>query len=571
MFCPNGFKRFPVKHLTLFRFTHFIHIHQSPRRKPIKRFTRASRRPLKSPRRKELEGPNSYMRTTINNIYGILKYSDWEAAQDQLSNLRIKWDSYTVNRVLKTHPPMEKAWLFFNWAASKLQGFKHDQFTYTTMLDIFGEAGRMESVRYVFDKMREREIEIDAATYTSVMHWVSKSGDVDGAVRIWEEMNEQGCRPTVVSYTAFVKILFDSGRVKEATNVYREMLEVGITPNCHTYTVLMEHLVVAGKYQEALNIFNTMQEAGVQPDKAACNILIQKCCAKGETKTVIPILNYMKENRIVLRYSVFLEASKTLQVAGESEALLRLVNPHCFDEASVSTTSADDLIDRGLVNFLLTKKSLIAVDRLLTYMMDKNMLLDAWTVSYVVEKNCELDRLDGALLGFECSRKMGVGLERTAYLGLTGTVMRSNMFDKLLEIVREMINSGHSLGIYLSSVFIYRLGKARRPTCAAKLFGLLPNDEICAATYTALISVHFSAGTAEKALKTFEAMRKRGILPSLGTYRILLAGLEKLGRSSEVEVYRREKNSLWSQGTRRDNVPLEQKICDILFAGDSIT
>ncbi|KAM1460194.1 hypothetical protein ACFX2I_037045 [Malus domestica] len=72
-------------------------------------------------------------------------------------------------------------------------GFKHDQFTYTTMLDIFGEAGRVSSMTHVFKQMQEKGIKIDDITYTSLMHWLSNAGDVDGAVHIWEEMRAQGC------------------------------------------------------------------------------------------------------------------------------------------------------------------------------------------------------------------------------------------------------------------------------------------------------------------------------------------------------------------------------------------
>ncbi|WCJ30978.1 Tetratricopeptide repeat (TPR)-like superfamily protein [Euphorbia peplus] len=212
--------------------------HFSKCRKPAGK----SRKPPKKPP----EAPKTYMRNTISNIYNILKLSTWDTAKDHLSQLPLKWDSYTVNQVLKSHPPMEKAWLFFNWV-SGFERFKHDQFTYTTMLDIFGEAGRIQSMKFVFKQMQEKGIKIDSVTYTSFMHWVSRSGDVDEAVKIWGEMKENGCYPTVVSYTAFMKILFDDGRVKEAGDAYKEMIESGISPNCQTYTVLMEYLVGAGE------------------------------------------------------------------------------------------------------------------------------------------------------------------------------------------------------------------------------------------------------------------------------------------------------------------------------------
>lgn len=222
-------------------------LHQSKPQNLTRFFTRKPRNPKpKSPSSNVIEPQKIYMRDIISNIYKILKYSTWDSAQEELTKLNIKWDSFTVNQILKTHPPMEKAWLFFNWA-SKLKRFKHDQFTYTTMLDIFGEAGRIESMKYVFKKMQEMGLKIDVVTYTSILNWVSKSGDVDGAVKIWKEMRENMCFPTVVSYTAYLKVLFDNKRVKEGIDVYKEMLESGISPNCHTYTVLMEHLVVTGE------------------------------------------------------------------------------------------------------------------------------------------------------------------------------------------------------------------------------------------------------------------------------------------------------------------------------------
>lgn len=189
--------------------------------------------------------PREYMKDIIGKIYRALKYSTWDSAKRDLENLTLKWDSYTVNQVLKSHPPMEKAWLFFNWA-SQLKGFKHDQFTYTTMLDIFGEAGRISSMKHVFHQMQEKGIKIDSVTYTSMMHWLSSSGNVDEAIELWGEMKSKGCQPTVVSYTAYIKILFDNHRVKDATCVYKDMLRSGCVPNCYTYTVLMVHLIASG-------------------------------------------------------------------------------------------------------------------------------------------------------------------------------------------------------------------------------------------------------------------------------------------------------------------------------------
>ncbi|KAI4352680.1 hypothetical protein L6164_006906 [Bauhinia variegata] len=547
-------------------------IHQHKQKKPIAQFHRKNLKPVKAV--KESTDPKEYMRDIVGKIYRMLKYSTWDSAQEQLRKLPIRWDSYTVNQVLKTHPPMEKAWLFFNWA-SGLRGFKHDQYTYTTMLDIFGEAGRISSMKHVFQQMQEKGINIDSVTYTSLMHWLSHSGNVDEAIKVWEEMKSKGCYPTVVSCTACMKLLFDNGRVKEATDVYKEMLQSGCTPNCHTYTVLMEYLIGSGKCQEALEMFEKVQEVGIQPDKAACNILIERCSKVGGTTAMSQILQYMKENRLVLRYPVFKEALEALKFAGESDNLLRQVNPH-FSVECVNTKEANDCvtvatdspidIDKGLLVIFLKKRNLVAVDCLLEGIMDKKVSLDHEVISTIIEANCSRYRPNSALLAFEYCVKMGISIERIAYIALMGLLTRSNSFQKLIDIVEEMTRAGHSLGVYLASLLIYRFGCARKLTFATKMFNLLSDDHKCTATYTALISAYFSVGRVDEALKIYKIMRTKGFSPVLGTYDVLVSGLERSGRFSEAESFRKQKKSLHINYNLQGNVCMEEKICDLLFA-----
>lgn len=341
-------------------------------------------------------------------------------------------------------------------------------------------------------------------------------------------------------------------------------------------------LIIQGKSEEALEIFNNMQEAGVSPDKAMCNILIEKCCRAGEVTMIIKILLFMKENCLVLRCPVFQEAMEFLNSAGESDELLRQVNRHFSDECVTKEETAESSIDasdvsvsseNGILLLLLKKQSLIAIDFLLTLMEDKNMHLNAAITSTIIEENCRRCRVDGALLAFEYSKKLGIVVEKGAYLSLVGCLIRSNELGRLVlvDAIEEMIRAGHSPGSYLASLLIYRLGRARRPTYAVKVFNLLPQDLKTVASYTALVGVYFCAGASDKALKVYKSMRKKGIRPTSGTYDLLLAGLRKSGRDSEVELFKKERKSWLSDGRAEDSVSTEEKICDLLFAHDAIS
>ncbi|KAL6993459.1 hypothetical protein U1Q18_011576 [Sarracenia purpurea var. burkii] len=332
-----------------------------------------------------------------------------------------------------------------------------------------------------------------------------------------------------------------------------------------------------GKYKEVIEIFNNMQEAGVQPDKATCNILVEKCCKTRETWAMTHVLQYMKENSLVLRYPVYVKALESLKIAGESDILLRQVNPHFSVErgdkdgterCSAIITDINSVIDGGLVVIFLRRRNFIAIDCLLAGMMDKNLWLDAGIISIIIEDNSAHSRPMGALLAFEYTVKMGLRIERSAYLALLGVFIRTKSFPKVVCVVEEMIRAGISIGTYLGTLLIYRLGCARKPVSSGKIFDLLPDDQKNAATYTALIAAYFVSGNADKGLQMFLTMRAKRIHAALGTYNVLLAGLAKGGKVHEVEQFRKEKN-MQADGCSRDIVPIDELICDRLFAGDA--
>ncbi|KAM1362147.1 hypothetical protein EV2_027909 [Malus domestica] len=66
-------------------------------------------------------------------------------------------------------------------------------------------------------------------------------------------------------------------------------------------------------------------------------------------------------------------------------------------------------------------------------------------------------------------------------------------------------------------------------------------------------------------------MRGKGFCPILGTYNVLLTGLRKCSRVHEAEMFRKEKKSMQADGEFQNAVPIDQKICDFLFAGDVVS
>ncbi|KAG8091460.1 hypothetical protein GUJ93_ZPchr0012g21497 [Zizania palustris] len=429
-----------------------------------------------------------YTRDIVRRVTTILRDQPWSAARPLLLSLPgLTWDSHTVARVLKTHPPLQKAFLFFRLAAGVESGFRHDRFTYTSMIHLLGEAGRVPAMLSLLGEMVRARVDPDAATFTTVMHWLARAGDVDGAMRVWEEMRSRRgrCRPTLVSYTACVKILFDAGRPAEAGRVFEEMVAEGLRPSCKTYTVLIEHLAEVGKFEGSMEIMCKMQEAGVEPDKALCNILVQKCSRAGETSVMTRILQYMKENLIVLRRPIFLEALEALKTSGY-------------------------ITVRSTILHLLAARNWFAIEQMIDEITPKNIKVESHILTDIVQASCVNCRPSCGLAVLRSSLRIGNELDRSAYCSLLGHYIRNDSFDLVYEIVEQLIKSGGNLGTYLSSILIIKLACAGHSSYAVRIFGLLTTDQNVV-TYTALMSAYFHVGEVDKALQMFSQMGANGI------------------------------------------------------------
>ncbi|KAD7477842.1 hypothetical protein E3N88_00978 [Mikania micrantha] len=173
-------------------------------------------------------------------------------------------------------------------------------------------------------------------------------------------------------------------------------------------------------------------------------------------------------------------------------------------------------------------------------MINKSVFLTHEIMSSVIEACIAHERPNGFVLAYECGKKMGIKYEKSLYLSLIGLFIRTNSFPKIVDIVEEMIKSGIFLGVNQSALLIYKLGCAKKPVSAAKVFDFLPDNEKNTTTYTAFMAAYFASRNTSKGLQIFKEMKDVGIPVVLGTYNVLLAGLEKSGRVDEFIIGKRE-------------------------------
>lgn len=312
-----------------------------------------------------------------------------------------------------------------------------------------------------------------------------------------------------------------------------------------------------------------MQEAGIEPDKALCNILVQKCSRAGETSVVTHILQYMKKHFIVLRRPIFLEALEALKASGNSDELLREVNPHLAYEGIECDPIFSDqgyITNRSTILYLLTSKNWTAIEEMVSGMGPNNVKMETHILSDVIEASCANCRPSCGLTVMRYSLRIGNELDRSAYSSLLGHYIRNGSFDLVIEIVEILTKSGCNLGTYLSAILILRLGYAGHSAYATHIFGLLTADKNVV-TYTALMNAYFQSGKVDDALNLLTQMTTTGMSTCSGTYEVLIHGLQKAGRKRESEHYRRERMDMQWHLQYRDKCSSEDSLCNHLFCG----
>ncbi|XP_076892474.1 pentatricopeptide repeat-containing protein At2g01360-like [Bidens hawaiensis] len=167
---------------------------------------------------------------------------------------------------------------------------------------------------------------------------------------------------------------------------------------------------------------------------------------------------------------------------------------------------------------------------------------------------------------------MGIKYEKALNVSLVGLFIRTSYFSKIVDVVEEMVKNGIFVGVRQSALLIYKLGFANKHVLAAKVFDFLPDNEKNTTTYTALMAASFASRNASKWIQVLKEMKDAGIAVAVGTYNVLLGGLEKSGRLVEFEHYKKEKKQMTQSVHFSENQQsVEEMNCNLLFGRDYVS
>ncbi|KAJ6411638.1 hypothetical protein OIU84_008256 [Salix udensis] len=243
-----------------------------------KPFTDGYRRPSRDTKMLAVVAPSArqFLSTghVVENVSQILRQLRWgPSAEEALKKLNCHMDAYQANQVLKQLQDHTVALGFFYWL-KQLPGFKHDGYTYTTMVGILGRAKQFVTVNKLLDQMVRDGCQPTVVTYNRLIHSYGRANYLNDAVEVFNQMQKAGCEPDRVTYCTLIDIHAKAGFLDFAMEMYQRMQAAGLSPDTFTYSVIINCLGKAGHLAAAHKLFCEMVEQGCVPNLVTYNIMI---------------------------------------------------------------------------------------------------------------------------------------------------------------------------------------------------------------------------------------------------------------------------------------------------------
>ncbi|KAG6557097.1 hypothetical protein Mapa_001024 [Marchantia paleacea] len=265
-------------------------------------------------------------RKVVNHVCQILRQHRWgPVTVETLDGLKGRLNSHCVTAVIQQISDPSLALKFFNWAKQR-QGFKHDVYTYTSMITLLGRARNLQGVRTLLEDMHKDGCEPTNVTYNTLILIYGKLKSLSESLRVFRIMKEAGCKPDNVTYSILIHLCVKSGFLQEALKLYRAMLEAGIKPDTITYSIVINSLGKSGNLSEARRLFREMKEMGCVPNEFTYSSMIDSHAKSRQTEYALRYYQEMRDNGFLLNSVICTTVMSVLATLGqftEAEALFR--------------------------------------------------------------------------------------------------------------------------------------------------------------------------------------------------------------------------------------------------------
>nr|XP_043608987.1 pentatricopeptide repeat-containing protein At1g06710, mitochondrial [Erigeron canadensis] len=428
-------------------------------------------------------------------------------------------------------------------------GYKGSRVTYNALVQVFLEAGKLDSADLIYREMGDLGYKMDAHTLGSFAYSLCKIGKWREAL---DMVHKEKFVPDTKLYTRMIGGLCEGSFFEEAMEFLNRMRCDSCVPNVVTYRTLLCGCLNKGKLGRCKRILSMMIVEGCYPSPKIYNSLVHAYCKSGDFAYAYKLVKdperYGVQPGYVI-YNIFIGGICVTEQPGPEKLELAEI-------AYVLMLKGGFVLNK--VNAINYAQCLCGVGKfekaytVIHEMMKKGFIPDTGTYNKVISFLCDSSKIEKAFWLFNEMKKNGVVPNVHSYTTLIDSFCKAGLLPQARNWFNEMITNGCAPNVVTYTALIHAYLKANKLTDANELFemmvscGCSPN----VVTLTALIDGHCKIGQVGKALQIYTRMKgeeipdvnmyfrsteKSNMLdPNVVTYGALMDGLCKAHKADEA-------------------------------------
>ncbi|PIM98036.1 hypothetical protein CDL12_29485 [Handroanthus impetiginosus] len=368
-------------------------------------------------------------------------------------------------------------------------------YTYNTLIDTYGKAGKLQEASETFARMLQTGIAPTTVTFNTMIHMYGNNGQLDEVVSLMHKMEEAKCSPDTRTYNILISLHAKHNDIELAARYWNKMKEASLEPDAVSYRTLLYAFSIRHMVAEAEELLLEMDERGLEIDEFTQSSLTRM---------------YIEAGMLEKSWSWFLR----FHLRGNMTSECYSANIDAFGERGY-VFEAQKVFDCCLEVKNLT-------------VLEFNVMIKAYGISKKFEQACSL---------FDSMEKHGLVPDRCGYNSLVQMLASADLPHKAMFYLRKMQKAGLVIDCVPYCAVISSYTKLGRMDMAVVLYDEMIGYKIkpdCV-VYGVLINAFADTGSVKEATYFVNAKRNMGVPMNAVICKSLIKLYTKVGYLKEAK------------------------------------
>ncbi|KAI5079693.1 hypothetical protein GOP47_0005172 [Adiantum capillus-veneris] len=131
-----------------------------------------------------------------------------------------------------------------------------DVIAQTAIITMYGNCGRVDEARMMFDRMNDR----DAAVWNAIITAYTQHGNVEASISLFREMLAEGQIPNKVTFVALIPVCADEAVLTQGSWIHKHVVSSNLKLDVELGNSLVNMYGRCGSLEDALEVFSRMPE-----------------------------------------------------------------------------------------------------------------------------------------------------------------------------------------------------------------------------------------------------------------------------------------------------------------------